>query len=181
MRRRVPLRGVATLIGTIAVTLGSGALVGPLAAARPRGKLQQTPAEAVAQKLLGELPLPKGAVKVGSQPGFNGPGEQIGCGPLVDVDRYWQVPGEPKVVMAWIESHPPASSKLSSHGEGGKVGVGITRWFGAFRFPVKAPGVIHREELTFEAIATERGGTALRADAQVVPASARCVYHGRTR
>jgi hypothetical protein len=89
------------------------------------------------------------------------------------MDRYWHVPGEPKAVMAWIESHPPTGSHLL--GEGSSVIGGVTKWFSAFQFAVsKEPGANQSEELSFETIAAQAGGAALRADAQVVAASAEC-------
>ena len=76
------------------------------------------------------------------------------------------MPGEPEVVAAWIEAHVPAGARLSGYGD--STGLGVMRWFAGFRFPVNEPDVISSEELAFEAIAAEGGGTALRADGEVI-------------
>jgi hypothetical protein len=131
----------------------------------------QTPVEAVAQQLLGDLPVPEGAVEVGPEPGFIGV-LQIGCRPVVELHRYWRVAGEPRAAIEWIEGRPPAGSRLL--GEGSTVIGGVTEWVSAFQFAVTEPGVVQNEQLVFEAIAAEGGGAELRADAQVVPAAAAC-------
>ncbi len=123
-------------------------------------------AEALAQELLGELLLPQGAVQVASEPGLGTPAPSPVSPELVDKGGYWQVPGEPEVVAAWIEAHVPAGARLSGYGD--STGLGVMRWFAGFRFPVNEPDVISSEELAFEAIAAEGGGTALRADGEVI-------------
>jgi hypothetical protein len=122
-------------------------------------------AEAVARELLGELPLPEGAVQVASEPALEGGVSHPGSLQLVETERYWQLPGEPEAVAAWIRAHIPAGARVSYTGDGG--GPGVIRFFAAFRFPVSEPEVISSEELFFEVTAAE-GGTALRADGQVI-------------
>jgi hypothetical protein len=137
---------------------------------KPLPSKQQTPeivAEAEAQRLLGELALPEGAARVNSEQGLVGPESRPATRQLVDADRYWHLPGEPSAVIAWIEAHPPGGARLFEHGEASGPG-GVTKWFGAFSFPVEDPDALSSEELAFQAIPAEGGGTALRADAQVI-------------
>lgn len=137
---------------------------------KPLPSKKQTPAtvaEAEAQKLLGELALPEGAARVDSEQGLVGPESRPATTQLADADRHWHVPGEPRTVIAWIEAHVPPGARLSEHGEASGPG-GVAKWFGAFSFPGDEPEAISSEELTFEAIPAEGGGTALRADGQVI-------------
>jgi hypothetical protein len=124
-------------------------------------------AKAEAQRLLGELALPERAVRVNSEQGLVAPESRPATTQLVDANRYWHLRGEPSTVIAWIEAQSPAGARLSEHGEASGPG-GVGRWFGAFSFPVDEPEALSSEELAFEAIPAEGGGTALRADAQVI-------------
>lgn len=123
-------------------------------------------AEAVARELPGELPLPEGAVQVNTEPGLEGPAFRPATPQLVDAERYWQVPGEPRAVITWIEAHVPAGAKLSTKGD--SSGPRGMTWFASFSFTTEQPYVISSEDLVFEATAVEGGGAALRADGQVV-------------
>ena len=77
-------------------------------------------------------------------------------------------------MVAWIETRPPAGLGGRESGETAPPGGATTAWWGAFQFAVKEPDVTKEEWLEFQAIAAEGGGVALRADAVVVPASAKC-------
>ena len=140
---------------------------------RTQEKPRQTPAEAVAQELLGVLALPEGAVEVGPVPALNRAPRKPGCTPLLDLDRFWRVPGKPRAVVVWIEAHAPAGAQGGGSGKS-RGPDGVKKWIGGFTFTVKEPAMIQSEDLVFEAIA-EGGGAALRADAQVVSQPARCV------
>ncbi len=139
-------------------------------------KPRQTPAEAVAQELLEVLPLPEGAVEIGPVPALNRAPRKPGCAPLMDLERFWRVPGKPRAVAVWIETHAPAGAQGGASGKSHGPD-GVKKWIGGFSFTVKEPTMIQSEDLVFEAIA-EGGGAALRADAQVVSQPARCVTAG---
>jgi hypothetical protein len=131
----------------------------------------QRPAEEVAQKILGELPLPQRAVEVGSVPwpSLSRPPWSTGCWPLVDVHRFWYVPGAPRAVIAWIQARAPRGN---SSGEtlGVDPVINGTSYFGP------SDGV-QNATLLFEATVVNEERTALRADAEVIPAGARCAPH----
>jgi hypothetical protein len=137
-------------------------------------------AKCVAQELLAELPLPKGAVKVGIVRQLelqterwprDGP-----CRPVVEVQGYWHVPGIASAVIKWIQAHPPAS--VIPHTGGSGEGGTPRSWSGELRVAVKEPNVVQRETLYFVAIeAPTKGGAALQGDAVVAPAGARCVEY----
>jgi hypothetical protein len=139
-------------------------------------------AKCIAQGLLAELPLPKGAVKVGvvrqlepqeERWPLEGP-----CKPVVEAHRYWHVPGIASEVIKWIQAQPPpgAIPHMGGSSEGGREDV---RWWdGDLRVAVKEPSEVQRETLNFVAIeAPKKGGAVLRGDAVVAPVGARCVEY----
>lgn len=139
-------------------------------------------AKCIAQGLLAELPLPKGAVKMGvvrqlepqeERWPLEGP-----CKPVVEVHGYWHVPGIASEVIKWIQAQPLAGAIAHTGGnsEGGREGV---RWWGGnLRVAVKEPSEVQRETLNFVAIeAPKKGGAVLRGDAVVAPVGARCVEY----
>jgi hypothetical protein len=135
----------------------------------PRG------AKCIAQELLAELPLPKGAVKVGVvrqlEPQKNRWPQDGPCRPVVEIHGYWHVPGIASKVIKWIQAHPPAGVIPHTGGSG----EGDGEWSGQLSVAVKEPSVVQRELLNFAAIEepTKRGA-ALRGDAVVAPVGARC-------
>jgi hypothetical protein len=124
-------------------------------------------ARVAAARALAETPLPAGAVTVGTDPGTGGwlkypAGGAPATRELVDVHRFWRVPGDPQTVMAWIKAHAPAGARVSGTGSGGVYGTTVM-WSLTFSLrPV--PGVISEEGLGVAVTAARGGGTALRAD-----------------
>lgn len=138
----------------------------------PRG------AKCIAQELLAELPLPKGAGKVGVVRQLKPQKErwpQAGpCRPVVEIHGYWHVPGVASEVIKWIQTHPPAGVIPHTGGSG----EGNGEWSGWLSVAVKEPNVVQRETLNFVAIeAPTKGGAVLRGDAVVAPVGARCVEY----
>jgi hypothetical protein len=84
----------------------------------------------------------------------------------VDVHEFWRVPGDPQAALAWIQAHPPAGSNRDMSGESLGSGGEISRWDG-YSFAAVAAVLSDRLVLVSAARATG-GGTALRADAQVI-------------
>lgn len=159
-------------------------------------------ARSAAQRLLSELRLPAGARSAQSDESraslLGAALERPLSGKLIDLHRFWRVPGRPCKVMAWLEDHVPRHSKIT--------------WWVNVRFPkrpcrqlsvaerramIEAPRSAKRKgqvplppalgpvwgvhlsfpevrgrfatrTLLIEVAAAEGGGTALRADAQVI-------------
>ncbi len=146
------------------------------AGSRPTVASNRALAQSLAGTLIGEVPLPAGATEVSSDPEpsssnpWLGSSEDVPLSPLVvDVVRFWRVPGDPKSVMDRIAAHPPSGFTRSGN-ESGSGGGGVRLW--GVHFGASIPGPISRriaqEELTIATTAADGGGTALRADAQVV-------------
>jgi hypothetical protein len=138
----------------------------------PRG------AKCIARELLAELPLPKGAVRVGVvrqlEPQKKSWPQDGPCRPVVEVHGYWHVPGIAREVIKWIQAHPPVGVIPPTGGSG----EGNGEWSGALSVAVVEPNVVQRELLNFVAIeAPTKGGAALRGDAVVAPVGARCVEY----
>lgn len=83
--------------------------------------------------------------------------------------RFWYVPGEPSTVIVRIGAHARAGDIQgeSFDPRGGYV------WANS-NFPVKDRDVVRFEQLAFGAAVLKAGRAALRADAEVVPAGAKC-------
>ena len=92
-------------------------------------------------------------------------GERPATPDLASLTRWWQVPGRPQGVLAWIRAHLP--SGFSPDG----TGRGNGSWIDTFALPA-VPGVLTERELVVLAV-HDRGQTAIRVDAQVVWLSAR--------
>ena len=141
------------------------------AGARPARTGSERLARRDAQTTLARLRLPPGATPTAGDPA---PSNLLGSAPdrpatrnLVDVHAFWRVPGAPKQVLAWIESHPPAGSRLGMGGESVSSGSGVITAFDGFGWPI-VPGVLSYRELLVTVAQARGGGTALRADAQSV-------------
>lgn len=128
-------------------------------------------ATAASQRMLAALRLPPGASPSQGDPS----GSRLSKSPthpatpdLVDLHRFWTVPGAPHDALAWIEAHPPAGGKLSMSGASGVNGTTVSQYDGfAFLEPVR--GLPAPTETLLISVTTARGGgTALRADAQTV-------------
>jgi hypothetical protein len=128
-------------------------------------------ARANVQRVLASLMLPPGAVrtKVDPAPGttLSRPSLATATPVRVDVHGFWRVPGAPADVIDWIRAHPPMGSL-------GAVGTGISArhgvpyaWSVVFTFR-GIPTVLRSRTLAVTATAARGGGTALRADAEVV-------------
>lgn len=176
----------------LAACLGLLAVVAlALAGGKPRARVpaNQRYAQATAQRLLGEVPLPQGAVPASSDESADralGSGESIpATTQLVQAHAFWAVPGEqPAQAIQWIEQHPPQGARLIAEGSSGQAGR-TTSWEATFSY-ADASGRLATVWLSVAAAAARGGGTALGADALVVwarprpaaehvPASARVV------
>lgn len=160
-------RGSIIALGMVAMLLVPGAVaVGSTTAGN------KAAAQAAATQLLGVLQLPTGASKVASDPSRS---SVLGGAPgapaspaLIDDHSFWRVSGSPSSVLSWVQAHPPAGGQGNENGFSGNFfGNAPSVSFTGFRFaPVK--GVLTSRELTVEVAPAKGGGTALRADAEVV-------------
>ena len=109
---------------------------------------------------MASFPRPPGAVRTGPIASLAQPGERPATPDLASLTRWWQVPGRPQGVLAWIGAHLP--SGYSPDG----TGRGNGSWIDTFALPA-VPGVLTERELVVLAV-HDRGQTAIRVDAQVV-------------
>jgi hypothetical protein len=137
---------------------GHTGTAGPAASPRQR-------AVADAARIMASFPRPPGAVRTGPIASLAQPGERPATPDLASLTRWWQVPGRPQGVLAWIGAHLP--SGYSPDG----TGRGNGSWIDTFALPA-VPGVLTERELVVLAV-HDRGQTAIRVDAQVVWLSAR--------
>ena len=119
---------------------------------------------------LGLTPLPSGAAVSSSDPTAGGalgmPAQSMATPDLVDLTRWWLVPGQPDATFAFIKSHPPKNSKPSAIGFF-TTGSGVMVRFIGFQWQPQ-PGVTDSRTLLVEETAAPNGQTAVRADAEVV-------------
>jgi hypothetical protein len=171
-RRLLAVAALAVFVfGALAI------LTGPFtrpahASPRPATASNRALAQKLAGTLIGDVALPAGAAEVSSDPESSRMNPWLGVSDvplstlLVDVGRFWRVPGNPKSVMDWISTHPPSGFTESGKETGSADGT--MRFWGVHFAASSISGRIASEELTIGATAADGGGTALRADAQVV-------------
>jgi hypothetical protein len=123
-----------------------------------------------APRLLATLQLPAGSQAASADPSRS---SLLGHAPtrpgtrnLVDVHGFWRVPGQPRTVLDWVESHPPAGSTRNMSGASGTSKGISTVWDGYALAPIAR--VESYRELVVEVAQASGSGTALRADGQVV-------------
>lgn len=144
-------------------------LAGAVAAAAVAGNAaNHRAASTEAGRILGSLNLPPGAQVSPADPsgGLLAMAVRPRTPALVDRHAFWTVPGEPKDVLIWIEDHPPSGSARDESGAGaGRQGT--TTWWDGYSWPA-VPGVMGLRQLIVTVAHARSGGTALRADAEVV-------------
>lgn len=137
--------------------------------AAPRVRRRQL-ARREARRLFATVRLPAGAVASSRLPaGANRvlaqPGSRPGTPDLVDLHRYFIVPGQPSAVLAYLEDHPPRGAKEDGTGSYGVKGVTIETGVG---FAVThVPRALETADLEAEVVALPKDRTALRVDSQV--------------
>jgi hypothetical protein len=122
----------------------------------------KTLAKADATKLLSKLRLPAGAVRVAHAPrgvDLTVPFQQLTPN-LVDVHKWWLVPGSPSVVLAYVLAHPPTgSAQTMSAAAGASVEAYGFTW-------ADVPGVLSQRMLGVQAAPAPNQSTAVRADGE---------------
>jgi hypothetical protein len=150
-------------------------------------------AAAIAQHLLGTLVLPAEATESSTDPsvsGLLGHRESAPATPqLTGAHRFWRIPGAPAAMLNWLKAHPPAGSEISGSGSSGRAspelkaylekhrpapapiedlpGYTTLTWWVEYSFP-EVPGRISSVALQADVAEAAGGGTALRADSEVV-------------
>jgi hypothetical protein len=169
-RRPLPL----ALSATVALTAGLGpAAEGAVAGSRHQSAGVPHHARKLANDLLGQIVLPRGARAGGSasdaDPRLAGPGAQPTPPNLLDVHGFWHLHGDPAAAIRWIERHPPAGA-TRSHSGAGTVAGRTAVWYVGFAFHPRG-AELASEELVVAVTRASAGGTLLRADAQIVLAA----------
>lgn len=122
-----------------------------------------------ARQLLTKLVLPAGATVVPRNLGgaqLASPAGVPATPALIDDHRLWRVSGEqPGAVLAWFKAHAPAGSSQTTSGSGS--GPGYEFDVLGFSFPA-VNAVLASRGLDVSIEAARGGGTAIRADAQVI-------------
>lgn len=134
------------------------------------GPTNSASAQTAAQRILGKLQLPPGATRSAGDPSGSklaSPATHPATPNLVDLHSFWRAPGDHFSVFDWIRQHPPAGSTLAAQG-GGEVNGAITSQWAGFSFLSPSSGGAPSEMLLLTVTAARGGGTAVRADAQVV-------------
>jgi hypothetical protein len=153
------------VVAVVVVALAAGVAV----AAGVGGPTGRSSARIAAQRVLAKLQLPSGAMRSQADPSASElatPVSRPGTPDLVDLHSFWRVPDDQFSVLEWIRDHPPAGSKLREQGTSGRNGSIDSQWVG-FSF-VGFPTEWLSETLLVTVAAARGGGTAVRADAQVV-------------
>jgi hypothetical protein len=131
----------------------------------------QRTARSGAAPLLAKLRLPAGATRSSADPAANSalnmPAIETATPARVDRHAFWRVPGAPQTAIAWIRAHPPAGSSGVFTSGVSSVHFVPYAWSVSFSFPVK-PGVLRSKTLGVVVTAARGGGTAVRADAELV-------------
>lgn len=115
---------------------------------------------------------PPGARRLKTAPGVSGgvlttTTQQPATPNLVDKAGWWQVAGDPKQVLSWVDKHIPGrftldGSETESTGKGAANILADT-----FALP-SVPGVLNSRQLIVEVVAAGGGQTDIRVDAQVI-------------
>ncbi len=162
--------GVATSVVVGAVAAVAIADAGPLLPVHtPGANANRRAARVDARRILTLARLPTGTTSVSVDPSphaqLKSAALSTGGGELVDLHRFYTVPGSPGSVLSWFQSHPPADTSGLVEG-GAAVGPGYR--VDALAFSLRPN---HREStrsLVVSVTTARGGGTAVRVDAQVV-------------
>ena len=127
-------------------------------------------ARSAAQQMLAKLRLPAGAKSAKTDPSraslLGHAPDRPATSALVDAHSFWRVPGSPSAVLRWVEAHPPEGSTRDMSGGLVRRSGARATWDGYDFGPV--PGVLSTRSLLVEVARASGGGTAVRADAEVV-------------
>jgi hypothetical protein len=158
----------AVAVAALMVALSGGAL----AVARTVGltAAHQRAARLEAQRALGELSLPAGASASANDPApavLSAPVLRPGSARLVDLHRFWVVPGTPAAVIGWVKDNAQpgwtVSESGSDRGPQGRVSDSLALTH------VRPAAGVWSSTLLVTATPLPSGAAAVRADAQAIP------------
>jgi hypothetical protein len=165
---------VAIAVGAVMVGCGSAAPARhgsrPAAIIRALVPPGGSPALArtVGRQMLAGLILPPGARRIGAQ---RQPMRSavIGSDDLVDVSRFYWLPQSLDAASSFLQAHVPAGDTSSGTGSGA-TGQGGTEFFLSVSYSLTRPpaGIDQNTMLLATLAAGPRGGTIMRADAEIV-------------
>ncbi len=105
--------------------------------------------------------------------GLEEPAQQPACTPLIDVSKFWSVPGSFEALESFLQSHPPMGMVNIGHGTwGGATGDGVD----VIDAPPNERTNTSTLVLSMVQLAPHQVG--LRADVEIVPPHADCASGG---
>lgn len=125
-------------------------------------------ARTVGRRMLASLILPPGARRISARPQPER-AESIGSDDLVDVSRFYRVPQSLDAASGFLQAHVPAGDTISGTGSGAS-GQGGTDFYLLVSYALtRRPAGIDQNTMLLATLAAgPRGGTIVRADAEVV-------------
>ena len=158
--------GVATTVVVGAVAAAAVASAGPLHTSGANANRRA--ARVDARRILSLVRLPAGATAVSADPSrharLNSAALGTAGGALVDLHRFYRVPGSPAAALSWLRAHPPAGTQPFGSGTVSGPGYQVD----ALAFSLRPTDRESTRSLVVSVTAARGGGTALRVDAQVV-------------
>jgi hypothetical protein len=163
------LMSTRRLLLAAAVGLGVAAAVVGGAAAGSRSA-NRAASRGDARSLLARLVLPAGATRLASEPPGDHAYLKVAAALEADAARslahgWWEVPGTPDVVLAYIRAHRPAGGKLFATGAGGNLRNATSAETLDYQWP-GVRNVLGYRELAVTATALADGETGVLAEAQ---------------
>ncbi len=165
--------GVGLLI-LMATACGSAQATPPPQPTKPPGspgEPQIIDTSATATSILAGVIIPSGSITVSqlSSSGLQEPAQRPACTPLIDVSKFWSVPGSYPALQKFLQSHPPA----------GMVNTGQGTWGGANgdgADVIDAPSGerTNTSTLVLSMVQLTPRRVGLRADAEIVSPHADC-------
>jgi hypothetical protein len=161
--------GVATSVVVGAVAAAAIAYVGPLLPLHtPGANANRRAAHVDARRILSLARLPAGATAESADPArralLKSAALSTAGGALVDLHRFYRVPGSPNAVLAWLRDHPPAGTRPLGSGTVSGPGYRVD----GLAFSLRPTDRESARSLVVSVTAARGDGTALRVDAQVV-------------
>jgi hypothetical protein len=141
-------------------------LTGPLATSWPSHQSRHVDAIRAAQAMLDDTLVPAGSSISSTEPAGDGgklrtPSRTYDTPNLVDLHRFYVVPGSAAGVAASMAQHPPSGSSLAFKGTHSDEQVVVFTW------PTSGP-LFNDQAVLVNAVPLAGGGTGLRIDADVV-------------
>jgi hypothetical protein len=180
MRRSVPVTLLAAVAAVSLTACASGVsslrnpppepgATGP--AAQPSVTAELTPqqrADADVKAILASFAVPPGARELTAPPASTGealanPAQASVTPDIIDVHSFWEVPGNPAAILAWVGAHLPREFQRTVTMSGK---IGSVADLGDVFSLSQIAGVLNQREMLVDVAGAGRGQTAIRVDAQ---------------